>query len=56
VDVVQHLCAQDLDEFVVAAREVCVYNQQHMKVLGSTIKSQFILEFYNFLNKWIPND
>lgn len=56
VDVVQHLCAQDLDEFVVAAREVCVYNQQHMKMLGSTIKSQFILEFYNFLNKWIPND
>lgn len=54
VDVVHNLCAQDLAEFMVAARDVCVYNQQHMIELASTVKSQFIFEFYNFLHKHIP--
>jgi len=51
--VVQDLCSQDLDSFVVAARDICVYNQQHMRELASTVKSNFVFDFYNFINQWI---
>ena len=35
--VVEDLCQQDLDKFAVAAREVCVYNQQLHTELSSKI-------------------
>lgn len=52
VAVVQDLCSQDLDAFVVAAQEVCVYNQKHMREIAPKIKHSFVSEFEKFLDSW----
>lgn len=54
VEIVQDLCQQDLDSFVVAAQEVCVYNQQHMHETAPKIKQEFVPRFREFLDRWHP--
>ena len=49
VSVVQDLCAQDLDEFLQAAEEICKYNQQHMLETGPKIKQAFVSELDQFI-------
>lgn len=51
VSVVADLCQQDLAAFVVAAQEVCVYNQQHMRVLAPKIKAEFVPRFQSFITQ-----
>ena len=50
--VVADLCQQDLDAFVVAAQEVCVYNQQHMREQAPQIRAQFVSKFLEFVDRW----
>lgn len=47
--VVQDLCQQDLDEFLVAAQAVTKYNQQHMATEGPRIDREFPNRFANFI-------
>jgi hypothetical protein len=49
--VVQDLCASDLDEFLVAARAISKYNQQHMAELGPRIYQEFPDRFWRFLQQ-----
>lgn len=50
--VVQDLCQQDLPAFVVAAQEVCVYNQQHMREQAPKIREAFVPQFQAFVDRW----
>ena len=50
-DVVQDLCASDLDEFLVAAQAISKYNQQHMAELGPRIRQEFPDRFWRFLQQ-----
>jgi hypothetical protein len=50
-DVVGDLCADDLDEFLVAAQSISKYNQQHMKELGYKIRQEFPDRFWQFLQQ-----
>jgi hypothetical protein len=50
--VVQDLCKQNLDDFVVAAQEICVYNQQHMRETAPKIKAEFVPRFLEFIDCW----
>ena len=47
--VVQDLCAGDLEEFLVASRAVTKYNQQHLAAEGARIFSEFPDRFVNFI-------
>lgn len=49
VAVVEDLCQQNLMEFIVAARDVCKYNQQHMAKLGPKIRQEFPQRFFQFI-------
>jgi hypothetical protein len=49
--VVEDLCASDLDEFLVAARTISKYNQQHMAALGPRIYQEFPDRFWRFLQQ-----
>jgi hypothetical protein len=47
--VVQDLCGQNLEDFVVEARGVCKYNQQHLAELVPRIRQEFPQRFFDFL-------
>jgi len=47
--VVQNLCAGDLEEFLVAARAITKYNQQHLAAEGPRLFSEFPDRFVNFI-------
>jgi len=49
--VVEDLCADDLDEFLVAAQAISKYNQQHMAELGPRIYQEFPDRFWRFLQQ-----
>ena len=51
VAVVQDLCQQDLAEFLVAAKHVSKYNQQHMADLGPRIRAEFPQLFLDFVEQ-----
>lgn len=51
--VVEDLCQQDLDKFLVAAQDICKYNQQHMAELGPKIRQEFPDRFLNFVTQYI---
>lgn len=51
---VKDLCSQDLDAFMVAAQDICVYNQQHMRETAPKVKQQFVPIFRDFLDRWHP--
>lgn len=49
VDVVEHLCANNLDDFLESCRSVCKYNQQHLLEFSAHIKADFPSRFFNFV-------
>ena len=49
--VVQDLCSRNLDEFLVAARAISKYNQQHIAELGPRIRQEFPDRFWRFLKQ-----
>jgi hypothetical protein len=49
--VVRDLCRQNLDEFLVAARAISKYNQQHMAEQGQRIQQEFPDRFWQFLQQ-----
>lgn len=51
-DSVADLCSQDLAAFVIAAQEICVYNQQHMRETAPKIKAEFVPRFQTFLDQY----
>lgn len=51
IAVIQDLCTQDLGAFLIAARETCVYNQQHMRQQAPGIRAGFVGQFEAFLNQ-----
>ena len=53
VAVVEDLCKQNLVEFLLAARDVCKYNQQHMAELGPKIRKEFPQRFFNFITQHV---
>lgn len=52
ITVVQDLCYQNLNEFVVAARDICAYNQLHMSDQAVKIKGSFIDNFRLFVERY----
>lgn len=50
-EVVIDLCESNLDEFVVAAKDVCKYNQQHMRVITEEIRNYFPTRLFSFLGE-----
>ena len=54
--VVEDLCAQNLDEFLAACSSVCTYNQQHMLELRDTVRDEFPERFRQFLKENKFND
>ena len=49
--VVEDLCAINLDEFLVAAQSISKYNQQHMAQLGPRVQQEFPDQFWQFLQQ-----
>ena len=47
--VVEDLCKQDLDSFIKASRDVCLYNQNQMKELHRDLNRQFLPKFENYV-------
>lgn len=52
VKTVEDLCRQDLSEFLLAAQDVCIYNQQHLKEFAKQQKENFPSRFLEFLKKY----
>lgn len=50
-DVVEDLCRQDLSQFLLAAQDVCKYNQQHMLELAPQVRARFPEQFFQFLDQ-----
>jgi hypothetical protein len=50
--VIADLCRQDLDAFIVAAQETCVYNQQHMREQAPQVRAEFVPRFQAFVDNW----
>ena len=50
-EVVQDLCKQDLDGFLVCAQNICKYNQQHLKDMRSRVRGEFPERFFQFLKQ-----
>lgn len=48
-DVVQDLCNQDLTSFLKECRDICKYNQEHLKEIIPTIRSEFPQKFFNLI-------
>ena len=51
-DVVNDLCASDLDKFLVAAQSISKYNQQHILEQGPRIFQEFPDRFWQFLQQY----
>jgi hypothetical protein len=52
-DVVEDLCRQDLSQFLLAAQDVCKYNQQHMLELAPQVRARFPEQFFQFLDQHV---
>ena len=50
-DIVEDLCRQDLSQFLLAAQDVCKYNQQHMLELVPQVRARFPEQFFQFLDQ-----
>jgi hypothetical protein len=50
-EVVEDLCKQDLDSFIKASRDVCLYNQNQMKELHHDLNLQFLPKFENYVKE-----
>lgn len=50
--VIGDLCQQDLNSFIVAARDVCKYNQQHLIELQHSVVRDFPQRFFHFLRQY----
>jgi hypothetical protein len=51
--VVEDLCKQDLDQFLVSCYNVCKYNQQHLAEMRLSVRAQFPNQFTQFIKKHI---
>lgn len=54
VEIVQDLCAQDLDSFIQAAEPVCKYNQQHLIDIAPRLRAKFPARFARFIEDQRP--
>jgi hypothetical protein len=52
VQVVKDLCAQNLDEFLAAAENICKYNQQHLADMRQQVRKEFPERFFQFIKKY----
>lgn len=48
--VVEHLCTQDLAQFLASAEETCKYNQQHYAEMRIKVRKEFPTRFFQFIN------
>lgn len=51
VQVIDDLVRQDLNKFIMAARETCIYNQQHLLELAPRMQRNIPQRFFDFLNE-----
>jgi hypothetical protein len=51
-NIVQDLCQQDLVSFLTECKDICKYNQQHLKEIVSVIKSQFPQKFFKLISQY----
>jgi hypothetical protein len=51
VDIVTDLCQQNLQDFLAQCRDVCKYNQQHLKEVQIKIRKEFPQRFFQFINQ-----
>lgn len=49
--VVKDLCDQNLAQFLIAAKDVCKYNQQHLAHMRDHIRNEFPARFFQFLRQ-----
>ncbi len=49
VRVIEDLCLSNLDEFMVAAQTISIYNQQHMIEQGTQLTQEFPNRFFEFI-------
>jgi hypothetical protein len=52
VKVVTDLCQQDLISFLNSAREVCIYNQQHLAEMRPKVREEFPNRFFQFIKQY----
>lgn len=55
-EVIIDLCNQDLNSFLLSAKDICYHNQQHMKEMYSKIKREFPQRFFDFINVYMRKD
>jgi hypothetical protein len=51
-NIVQDLCQQDLVSFLTECKDICKYNQQHLKEIVPVIKSQFPQKFFKLISQY----
>ena len=51
-NIVQDLCQQDLASFLTECKDICKYNQQHLKEIVPVIKSQFPQKFFKLISQY----
>ena len=54
--IIVDLCKQDLNSFIDAAKEVCIYNQLHMGEVYKKNKAEFPQRFFNFVKQHMRKD
>lgn len=55
-EVVEDLCRQDLDEFLVSAQDICKYNQQHLADMRVKVRKEFPERFLQFIAQYRFNE
>jgi hypothetical protein len=50
-EIVEDICRQDLDQFVIAAKDICKNNQQHYQEMRSLVRTEFPQKFFRFLKQ-----
>lgn len=50
--IVEDLCRQDLNKFLIEAKEICLYNQQLMIELAPKLKTEFSKRFIDFVEPY----
>ncbi len=49
INVIHDLCRQDLDQFVLACRDICKYNQQHLAHMRQRVRQEFPERFFQWM-------
>lgn len=49
IQVVDDLCRQDAEQFLLAARDVCKYNQQHLAHMSPKVREEFPGRFFKWM-------